>query len=131
MGSWGHEELGGDSSPVQELLHHVTQIWATNTAFAALRSDGRVVTWGRAASGGDSSAVQDQLLQGGQHVYANEGAFVALKKGGSVVAWGSPHHGGKIPYELSSWYLQANVRVILTAKHVFAALKHNGEVYSW
>ena len=37
------------------------QIQAAGSAFAAILSDGSVVTWGRDYSGGDSSAVRDQL----------------------------------------------------------------------
>jgi len=37
---------GGDSSSVQSNLQQVVSISATDTAFAARRKDGRVVTWG-------------------------------------------------------------------------------------
>ena len=37
------------------------QVQATGGAFAAVLTDGTVVTWGPAAYGGDSRAVQDQL----------------------------------------------------------------------
>ena len=46
---------------VQHQLKGVQQIQATDHAFAAIRGDGSVVTWGFAGTGGDSSAVQDQL----------------------------------------------------------------------
>ena len=46
---------------MQEQLKGVQQIQATSRAFAAIRSDGFVVTWGDADSGGDSSAVRGQL----------------------------------------------------------------------
>ena len=35
----------------------VSKIYATNNAFAALRTDGKVVTWGYGSYGGDSSSV--------------------------------------------------------------------------
>ena len=66
---------------------------ATDFAFAALRADGSVVTWGDAATGGDSSAVQDQL-RGVQQIQATEFAFAALLADGSVVTWGRAGHGG-------------------------------------
>ena len=37
------------------------QIYSTQSAFAALKSDGSVVTWGDPAVGGDSSAVAQQV----------------------------------------------------------------------
>ena len=52
---------GGDSGAVQDQLRNVQQIQASCGAFAAIRGDGSVVTWGNADFGGDSSAVQDQL----------------------------------------------------------------------
>lgn len=55
------EDSGGDSAAVRTELRHVQHIAASNGAFAALRSDGSVVTWGDADYGGDSGDVQDQL----------------------------------------------------------------------
>lgn len=60
--TWGHSDLGGDSSAVQDKLRNVQQVHATHSAFAAVLSDGTVVTWGHSASGGDSTAVQQQLI---------------------------------------------------------------------
>ena len=42
-------------------LINVQYIQATSLAFAALRSNGTVVTWGTPHAGGDSGSVQDQL----------------------------------------------------------------------
>ncbi|MBG0744970.1 MAG: calx-beta domain protein, partial [Cylindrospermopsis raciborskii KL1] len=42
----------------------VTQIFSTGSAFAALKSDGSVVTWGDSGSGGNSSSVASQLTSG-------------------------------------------------------------------
>jgi Ca2+-binding RTX toxin-like protein len=44
-----------------QLRSGVTQIFSTGGAFAALKADGSVVTWGAPSSGGDSSAVAGQL----------------------------------------------------------------------
>ena len=46
---------------VQEQLTEVNQIWASSRAFAAVRTDGRLVTWGDALHGGDSRAIEGQL----------------------------------------------------------------------
>lgn len=45
----------------QDELREIRQVVAAESAFAALRSDGHVITWGRADIGGDSSAVTEQL----------------------------------------------------------------------
>lgn len=37
----------------------VQDIYSTNDAFAAIKSDGTIVAWGDGRNGGDSSAVQD------------------------------------------------------------------------
>ena len=42
---------------MQEQLQAVQQIEASYAAFAALRSDGRVITWGDDEYGGDSRSV--------------------------------------------------------------------------
>ena len=43
----------------------VVSIFSTGSAFAALKSDGSVVTWGDSTSGGDSGAVAEKLKWGG------------------------------------------------------------------
>jgi len=68
-------------------------------AFAALKEDKTVVTWGSADHGGDSSSVQSQLQQV-QAMYATNGLFSALKQDGSVVTWGiTPKTWGFNPQE--------------------------------
>ena len=73
------------------------QIQASQAAFAAILSDGSVVTWGDAELGGDSSAVQDQL-KNVQQIQACGEAFAAILGDGSVVKWGIPEEGGDSSY---------------------------------
>ena len=54
-------------------------------AFAALKDDGSVVTWGNQTYGGDSSTVSSSLSSGVSQIYATNYAFAALKDDGSVV----------------------------------------------
>ena len=61
-------------------------------AFAAVRVDGSVVTWGTPAHGGDCSKVKAQLTSGVRTVHATNYAFAALKADGSVVSWGNEGH---------------------------------------
>jgi len=53
-------DLGGDSSLVADKLTNVVRVYSTGSAFAALKNDGTIVTWG--SSGGDSSSVSDKLV---------------------------------------------------------------------
>ncbi|PNK02283.1 hypothetical protein CEP12_17175, partial [Cylindrospermopsis raciborskii S14] len=63
-------------------------------AFAALKSDGSVVTWGDSTRGGDSRSVSSRLTSGVTQIFSNYYAFAALKSDGSVVTWGDSTWGG-------------------------------------
>ena len=62
-------------------------IQASSLAFAAVRSDGTVVTWGTPHAGGDSSSVQDQL----HDVLLGQSNSCKLKKGPQDHHWISCH----------------------------------------
>ena len=72
----------------------VQSVSGSGYAFAAVKVDGSVVTWGDAEEGGDSSGVAPQLSGGVQTVVGNLKAFAAVKVDGSVVTWGSERRGG-------------------------------------
>ena len=55
------------------------------SAFAAVKGDGSVVTWGCGGRWGDSTAVQEQLTGGVEEIYSTINAFAAVKGDGSVV----------------------------------------------
>ena len=65
---------------------------STENAFAALREDGSVVTWGVSDPGGDSSAVASELNGDIDviKIVSNYASFAALREDGSVVTWGHP-----------------------------------------
>jgi hypothetical protein len=98
-GDIGDHEIRLDLSTGTKLTH----IYSNVGAFAALKPDGSVVTWGRSGLGGDSgvdsggtiiSSVADNLSSGVTRIYSNNQAFAALKADGSVVTWGTEHFGG-------------------------------------
>jgi ELWxxDGT repeat protein len=70
----------------------IEQIFSTSQgAFAALKVDGSVVTWGGGfdgAGGGDSSSVSADLSSNVVHIFSTGYSFAALKSDGSVVTWG-------------------------------------------
>jgi hypothetical protein len=72
---------------------HYPGMWANTYAFAALKNDGTVVTWGYSDDGGDSSSVADKLTNV-KAIYSTENAFAALKNDGTVVIWGDSGFGG-------------------------------------
>ena len=61
-------------------------------AFAAIRPDGRVVTWGFGPAG-DPGLAQERL-EDVRDVQATAAAFAALRCDGSVVSWGEAAYGG-------------------------------------
>lgn len=73
---------------------HFSQIIGNECAFAALRYDGSVETWGSEYCGGDSSGVQAEL-SGVVTIARSKAAFAALTSGGAVVTWGAADYGGR------------------------------------
>lgn len=130
---WGPRDYGGSPSSVANSsiatvlfptgLTDVVQVFASQFAFAALKSDGSLVTWGYASRGGDSSSVAADLQQGIVAVYGNLVGFAALKSDGRVVSWGE---GGVV-----SATTYAGVRVIERTEYAFAAVRNDGTVATW
>ena len=94
--------MGGDSSHVAaELSFGVKDIVATNGAFAAIKEDNTVVTWGSSSKGGELSEVVSLANANGgdwnqsiKTIEANSGAFSIFAEsptGNAVIAsWGDP-----------------------------------------
>ncbi len=112
-----------------QLSSGVVNIFSTNTAAAALKSDGSVVTWGEKIYGGDSSSVISQISSDVISISTTGYAFAALKSDGSVVTWGENERGGDS--SLVSDDLSSGVQKIYGGGDVFAALKDDGSVISW
>ncbi|OPH11438.1 Calx-beta domain-containing protein [Cylindrospermopsis raciborskii] len=176
--TWGQSWAGGNSSiatynpvtnnynPVtnnysyvnvaSQLTSGVTQIFSNWGAFAALKSDGSVVTWGDSSDGGNSSiatwnstgnysyvSVASQLTSGVTQIFSNGGAFAALKSDGSVVTWGDSLGGGNS--SIATWNSTGNYSYVSVASQLtsgvtqifsngggaFAALKSDGSVVTW
>ncbi|WP_308411359.1 Calx-beta domain-containing protein, partial [Cylindrospermopsis raciborskii] len=106
------------------LTSGVTQIFSNDGAFAALKSDGSVVTWGSSFNGGDSSSVSSRLTSGVTQIFSNYFAFAALKSDGSVVTWGDDSRS-------VSSRLTSGVTQIFSNYFAFAALKSDGSVVTW
>jgi len=141
--TWGAAQAGGNSSIAtydystnlvdyidvsSQLTSGVTKIFSTLSAFAALKSDGTVVTWRDSSSGGASSGVSIQLT-GVTEIFSNREAFAALKSDGSVVTWGNSGAGGDSSGVSNS--LTSGVTKIFSTLSAFAALKDDGSVVTW
>ncbi len=131
----GHSAPNNYSSPVD--LTEISEIYSTEEAFAALKTDGTVVTWGRDYQGGDSSKVD---LTDIKQVYSNNSAFAALKNNGTVVTWGSALYGGN--GTVATWESNAriiysnpvdltNIVEVFSTSRAFAGLKTDGTMVTW
>ena len=106
-----------------------SKIFSSANAFAALKEDGSVVTWGHEDYGGDSSSVSSDISSPVTQIFTDERAFAALKDDGSVVTWGNSGYGSDS--SLVSSDLSSGVTMIFSTTRAFAALKDDGSVITW
>ncbi|MFZ6688771.1 hypothetical protein ACO0K0_13570 [Undibacterium sp. SXout11W] len=117
-----------DSSSVSKLLNNVTTVYATQTSFAALLSNGNVVSWGDLPRMQSSLNTVQSSLTNVASIASTEYAFAALKNDGTVVTWGDSTVGG----DSNAVASQLTKVVAITAnKYAFAALTANGTVVTW
>lgn len=135
--TWGYPISGGmlglydgttllKSLPETLLSSGVQQVFGTRSAFAALKSDGSVVTWGSIWNGGDSSDVADALV-GVSKIFATDFAFAALRSDGRIVCWGAPLLGG----DCTDIDVSSGIVEVFANKRAFAALGNDGSVVTW
>ncbi|NDC35842.1 MAG: hypothetical protein EBZ51_10820, partial [Synechococcaceae bacterium WB9_2_112] len=99
-------------------------------AFAALRADGSVVSWGNAYYGGSmSAAVASALATDVAQVFSSSLAFAAVRDDGSVVSWGAPEYGGDNSAVADA--LKGGVSSVASTTGAFAALRADGSVVTW
>ncbi|OLP99400.1 hypothetical protein AK812_SmicGene18041 [Symbiodinium microadriaticum] len=99
----------------------------TSDAFAAIRGDGSVITWGSELDGGDSSLVTARLNTV-VSIQATDCAFAAIRGDGTVVTWGSQLGGGDSSHVQDQL---KNVVAIQASELAFAALLADGSVVTW
>ena len=100
--------------------------WHSKGAFAAIKDDGSVVTWGYAEQGGDSTSVADKLSGVVVQISSSDRAFAVLKGDGSVVTWGCALAGGDSTSVADK--LHGGVVQISSTQQAFAAIKDDGSV---
>ncbi|HCT98576.1 MAG TPA: hypothetical protein DF614_00400, partial [Methylococcaceae bacterium] len=134
---WGEANLGGNSTAVSTQIDGripITTLYSNGRAFAALRGDGSVVTWGDALNGGTLKTAMMPQIDGAidvKVIYANDasGVFAALRDDGSVVTWGNASFGlaggkSQIPPGKIVTKIYAN-------KAAFAAIRIDNSVAVW
>jgi len=122
---------GGDSSRVeQDLQSGVQNIFSTRRAFAALKSDGSVITWGNPSYGGASSAVYQHLQFGVKNIFSTNKAFAALKLDGRVITWGRRSHGG-FSFHFSQFLKMGVVEIQVIDSNTFRAIKNDSTYVEW
>ena len=105
------------------------RIFTTGEAFAAVKADGSIVTWGHGWFGGDSSAVASELSSGVTKIIPNDITFAAIKENGSVITWGDDQ--GKLVWNSLKDTLKSGVANVVAGYQSFAALKTDGSVITW
>ena len=116
--------------PKCKLRSGVTGIFSTRYAYAALKDDGSLVTWGLQKAGGDSSSVKKRLKHGVRSVAATRYAFAALLGDGSIVSWGDKD--ARMMDKAAKKSLKQDEFVSITSsRYGFAALSKDGAVVSW
>ena len=122
--AWGNSVNGGTTP--DNVGSGVVAVYSTQLAFAALKTDGRVVAWGDSDQGGTAPTTVTDANSGVVAIYSTDGgAFVALKSDGSIVAWGNSSNGGLDPG------ITSGVVAIYSTNDAFAALKTDGSVVAW
>ena len=69
-------------------------------AFAALKSNGQVITWGSSTHGGDISSVSG-ISEGVKRILPLYKGFLAIKDDGSIITWGG-HDASSVASSLTS-----------------------------
>jgi hypothetical protein len=125
---WGDRRWGHDADAVAD-QKDVISIYSTSYAFAVIKEDRSVASWGKYKYNHGNDLIPPVELGGVYTIFANNYAFSALKQDGSVVVWGHSSYGGAIDNSIS---LQlTNVQIISSTDTAFAALKGDGTVVSW
>jgi Ca2+-binding RTX toxin-like protein len=130
LGTLGMADVS--SATKQQTWHSMGEI-ANQYAFAALRADGSVVTWGSSSDGGNSSAVASQISGSFDvvEIFSSSSAFAALRSDGSVVTWGNSSSGGNSSTVAALINGSTDVVQVFSTNLAFAALRDDGSVVTW
>lgn len=113
---------------------HTSGRYENMGAFAAIKKDGSVITWGDSSNGGEMrDTISSQLTSDTKTIYSTTHAFAALKNNGSVVTWGN--WNGDLDFGADSSEVSeeliSGVKTIYSTSSAFSALKTDGSVVTW
>eukprot|EP00439_Symbiodinium_sp_Y106_P066492 s501_g10.t2 len=123
--TWGY--LGGEEASTPEQLRNVDKVEGAAEAFAALRTDGSVLTWG-SPQWIEGPCLQPDV-QNVKEILATGGAFAAKIEDGSTVLWGA-----YMREELEALGFRSRLRDLQDLEataHSMAARLADGTVLSW
>jgi hypothetical protein len=101
---------------------------ASSGAFAAIKVDGSVLSWGSRYAGAHAGANYLAALTGTRMVVANRDAFAVLLSDGRVATWGDAHSGGDSSAVTNR--LQ-DVYHLTAARSCFVAFKRDTSAVAW
>ena len=100
--------------------------WKNAKAYAALKSDRSVVTWGDALNGGNSDNVTLNFVN---RIFSNYYSFAALNMDKTVTVWGNHLYGGSVNNNIQSSLI--NIRTISSTEKAYAAIDNSNNVITW
>merc|ERR1712232_695052 len=118
----------------EQVTNGTQAIFSNGAAFAAIKTDGRVCTWGSIFSGGNKFCRRDSREQLGNVVYVcgNSSSFAALTVDGSVFTWGNLLRGNSGADSTAvSDQISCDVVDIACNNCSFVAIKRDGSIVTW
>jgi len=138
--AYGAKEHGGDTSPVASQLYNITKLVSTRYWFTALRSDGKVFSWGDGFQGVDINSWTSMSVGGNSNyilisevinklvnvvdIYAGQSASYALTSTGRLVGFGEKYYANTNYPQLDSGIVK-----VRTNSARIVAVKNNGVAY--
>ena len=101
--------------------------WRNQRSFAAIKSDGSVVSWGNIKGTDGTNVYRYNNRLPVQQVFSNRDSYAALRADGKVVSWGHKGKGAKREEDA----LSSDVVRVFSTRRSFSALKADGRVVSW
>ncbi|WP_086775605.1 Ig-like domain-containing protein [Vibrio coralliirubri] len=124
-------DTGGDTSLVDDKLFDIVSITANLDAFAALRNDGRIITWGHPNSGAVDFS---ETLTNITNIWGGYVRFLAKNKDGDLAEWGGTECYDKPNDCISIADIQqelGDVTDVIFNSGATAAINDNGTVTTW
>ena len=69
--------------------------WRNQRSFAAIMSDGSIVSWGSVSTDGDEEIKRFTESGPFQQIFSNRHAFAAVRHDGKLITWGNGGRGGE------------------------------------